>query len=174
MRISRRMTTRILYALVIWAALLPAACDSPTAPTVQTAAPAPPAVVVPTTEVPPGSPVAGLAVEKISLARAYAGYDDLVPSLRLAETSGQSAAVVISVGFNLADGAPWSQPVVWWPGSRVPAGGSTTIEPGLVYGDPEFTFSVPVGYAGRISAVVSFADYQGRRGTVTAVAALPR
>jgi len=80
----------------------------------------------------------------------------------------------VSLGFNLADGAPWSQPLVWTGGWTIAAGGVVVIEPRVIYGDYEFTFEVPAGYAGRVSVVISFADDQGRRGTVSAIAALPR
>jgi hypothetical protein len=153
--------------------LAPAACNSPAAPTVQTAALPPLAIAVPSVDVPPGPPVAVLAVESVTLVRDYAG--DLAARLRLVETSGLSSAVVVSLGFNLADGEPWRQPVLWSGGGWVvPAGGSAAIEPRVVYGDYEFTFEVPAGYAGGISVSITFADNQGRRGTVTAVAALPR
>ena len=49
------------------------------------------------------------------------------------------------------------------------------ITPGIgPYGDPEWSFSVDGQYGGKVSAVIAFTDEQGRRGTVTAVAPLPR
>jgi hypothetical protein len=174
MRIGSQEITMSRYALALWVALLPAACDSPATPTVQTAAPATPAVTVPTGNVPPGPPVAVLAVEGFTLTLVSNYGNQLVPSFQLAETSGRSAAVVISVEFNLADGAPWGQPIVWYVGRRVAAAGAAAIEPDVIYGDSVFTVDVPAGYAGRVSALVVFADEQGRRGTLTAVAAVPR
>jgi hypothetical protein len=174
MRVSMRGVTWLGFALALSVACVGAACGSPAAPTVQTAASAAPAVTVPTGNVPPGPPVAVLAVEGFTLTLVSNYGNQLVPSFQLAETSGRSAAVVISVEFNLADGAPWGQPTVWYVGRRVAAAGAAAIEPDVIYGDSVFTFDVPAGYAGRVSALVVFADEQGRRGTVTALAAVPR
>lgn len=159
-------------ALVASIGVVSAACDTPTTPTRQMTSTAPPVSVVPPAEAPPGPPAAVLSVESFTLVTDYSGA--LAARLKLAETGGRSSAVVISLGFNLADGAPWSEPVAWRGGWLVPAGGTVSIEPRVLYGDYEFTFQVPLGYRGRISALVSFADAEGRRGTVTAVTALPQ
>jgi hypothetical protein len=172
MKVNRSSAILLRSALAVWVGLVPAACDSPASPTVRATGPAPSAVAVPTVDVPPGPPVAVLAVEEFTLFRDYNG--NLVPDLRLAETSGQSAAVVISLEFNLLDGAPWIHPAVWTAGRVVPAGARAAIEPEVIYGDYAFTFQAPLGYAGRVSVLMSFADEHGRRGTLNAVAALPR
>ena len=170
---ANRASKRLLgMALVASIGVVSAACDTPTTPTRQMTSAAPRVSVVPPAEAPSGAPVAVLSVESFTLVTDDWG--GLAPRLRLAETGGQSSAAVISLAFNLADGAPWSKPVEWRGGWRVPAGGAAAIEPLVIYGDYEFTFQVPAGYAGRVSVLISFADVQGRRGTVRAIAALPR
>lgn len=173
MTANRTSLRLVRIALVASMGVVPAACDSPTTPTRQLTNTAPPVSVVPPADAPSAAPVAVLSIESFTLVKDYSGA--LAARLRLAETGGRSGALVTSLGFNLADGAPWSEPAVWSGGGCwVPAGGTCSIEPRVIYGDYEFTFEIPQGYRGRVSVLVSFADAEGRRGTVTAVAAVPQ
>lgn len=176
MKVNRTSKWQAGYVALLCTTIAATSCDGPASPTRRV--PAPPLQpvtvvepgVVPT--VPPGAPAAVLAVEEFVLDGVRA---ELVPRLRLAETGGRSDAVVASIEFNLADGAPWPRPVTWFAGGRVGAGTSVVITPGRgPYGDPDFNFSVDAPYGGRVSAVIVFTDDQGRRGTVSTVAAVPQ
>jgi len=173
---SREVKCRAGYGLFLCAALAATSCDSPTSPTRRAPPAVPPPVTavvpVPEPDVPPGPPAAVLTVEEFVLDGVLA---ELVPRIRLAESGGLSDAVVASIAFNLADGTAWPRPVTWFAAWRVGAGASAVITPeNGPYGDPEWSFSVDGQYGGKVSAVIAFTDEQGRRGTVTAVAPLPR
>lgn len=163
-------------ALMASIGVVPAACDGPASPTrrVPPPAPEPVTVVAPVSvpaPVPAGPPAAVLSVEEFTFDGVRA---ELVPRLRLAETGGRSNAVVATIAFNLADGAPWPRPMTWGAAWRVSAGTSAVITPGRgPYGDPDWNFSVNGAYGGRVSAVIIYFDDQGRRGTVSAIADLP-
>jgi len=172
MKINRSALAALRCTLAVCVGSVPAACDSPAAPTVRAAPPALSAVGAPVVEVSPGPPDAVLAVESFTLVR-DAGLD-LAPVIRVAESSGRSAAGVVSIEFDLADSTAWGRPLAWGAGGQVPAGGVAVIEPGLIHGEHDWTFSVPAGYTGRVSVSITFADERGRRGTVTAVATLPQ
>jgi len=172
---SREVKCRAGYVLFLCAALAATSCESPTSPTPRTppAAPEPVTTVVPgpVPPVPPGPPAAVLTVEEFVFDGVRA---ELVPRIRLAESGGLSDAVVRTIAFNLADGTPWPHPVTWGVPWRVSAAAWAVITPEKnPYGDPDFNFSVDANYGGKISAVIAFADDQGRRGTVSAVATLP-
>ena len=143
--------------------LAAAACSSPAAPTSQPAAATPAAI-----QVPSGSPTAVLVVDRATMYRFSA--TSLAPLVQVRETSGRSLARVDSLAFNLADDAPWANPIVW-PGEwSVAPGGTTYINDFGIYGDPDSWFlPIPAGYTGRISVEVRYFDNQGRMGTVHAV-----
>lgn len=159
MEVTRKSKPQAGCALFLCAAFAATSCDAPSTPS------------KPTADVPSGPPVAVLDVERFTLVRDSSGY--VAPTVRLVETSGQGGAQVLSVEFNLADsGAPWSQrfPGRWY----VAAGGALTIEPAVIHGDYEFTFGVPADYTGRVLVLISFADDQGRKGRVSALASVPQ
>jgi hypothetical protein len=97
-------------------------------------------------------------------------------ALGLVETSGRADALVTSVAFNLAGGAPWPGPTECGYCSRtiVKAGGEVTILPTTDgYGDYVWSFSVPHDYKDGLVVVVTYFDEEGRRGSVTELVALP-
>ena len=176
MKVTRESKWQAGYVLLLCAAVAATSCESPTSPTPRTppaaTEPVPAVVPAPVPPVPPGPPAAILTVEEFVLDGVLA---ELVPRIRLAESGGLSDAVVASIAFNLADGTAWPRPVTWFAAWRVGAGASAVITPeNGPYGDPEWSFSVDGQYGGKVSAVIAFTDEQGRRGTVTAVAPLPR
>ena len=114
MTFTRRSKTLAGCALCLCGGFAAAACQSPAAPTKSRGDAGPPASIVPaapTVSVPPGPSVAAVAIEDFGLTWDYAGA--LAPTLRLVETSGRSGAQVLSLGFNLADGAPSIKNVSW-------------------------------------------------------------
>jgi hypothetical protein len=157
---------RIRPSLIACALLVTACSGMPSAPS------APAISVVGPPAPSPGRPVASLAVEAFTVIGSRNGeWFEFLPTLRLTETSGQSGAWVTSLNFHLDDIGPAGR-VPGWPVDKHVAAGATRdmIDPD-VYGGYEFSISGHTD-AEHVSVVISFADDEGRAGSVTAVAAV--
>jgi hypothetical protein len=150
---------------LIGCALLAAACSgmpiAPSAPATSVSGPAAPS---------PGPPVASLAVDAFTVIGSRKDdWFEFQPALRLIETSGKSGAWVTAINFHLDDiGAAGSVPP--WPVHKRMNAGATRdmIDPDF-YGDYEFLISGHTD-AQHVSVVISFADDEGRAGSLAATA----
>ncbi|HXG71451.1 MAG TPA: hypothetical protein VNJ04_12670 [Gemmatimonadaceae bacterium] len=90
-----------------------------------------------------------------------------VPALRVAETSGNSAALITALLFDL-NAVPDGRVPPWNVSKMVPAGGVSHLI-GEDTAGPEFEISSKVN-ATQVFVRIDFLDDQGRRGSVNAVA----
>ena len=119
-----------------------------------------------------GPPVASLAVDAFTVIGSRTeDWFEFQPALRLTETSGKSGAWVTSMNFHLDDIGPAGSVPAWPVHKRVNAGATRDMIDPDVYGDYELLISGHTD-AQHVSVVISFADDEGRAGSVTAVAAV--
>ena len=106
---------------------------------------------------PPGRPVASLAVEAFTVIVSRNGeWFELQPALRLTETSGKSGAWVTSMNFQLDEIGPAGAVPPWQVKKRVDAGATRDMIDPDVYGDYKLLISGHTD-AQRVSLVMAVA-----------------
>lgn len=155
-----------------------AACGaSPTMPSAvvspETTAAAP--LITPRYVPPPGPSIAVVRVSEFRVVRSAPSKNSnsfhYIPLVRLAEDGGVSAAWITGAVFTLLDiGSAGRVPDPSVDG-YLPAGGTLDFLKlvGTVYGDPDVEISSSIN-ATRVRVTITFADNQGRAGSVTAAA----
>lgn len=155
-----RRTPKYAVAFLV---VMTAACGGAQAPTGP--APRPPSQAPSNLPAPLGPSVAVLAVEVFTVTSRRCGtWFCYVPALRVAETSGNSAAWITTLLFDLNAGPDGRVPT-WNVSTVVPAGGVSDL-----IGETEFEISSDKVNATQVSVRIDFLDDQGRRGSVNAVA----